>query len=275
MVAIFTLLIPLAGNLEMLLGAAPPDHAWKVTIEGLEPTVFFPRQPAGKPLKQRAILRILNPEWPVHVVATITVGDRAPFDIDLGTIETSWGTSRSIIPILLPDIAAPCKVRVVIRDKDFPAVIDTREFGWQPQKKWKLFCVSYSHHDLGYGNYPHRIRTEIRHANIERPLEFCRRTDSWDEDSKYRFMIETAEPITSFLSCHSEAEAAELARRIREGRIQVGGFHNTAETEQLSEELMARLYYLGLRHTPDLLGVPPGKTVQIDDVIALTWPLAT
>ena len=107
------------------------------------------------------------------------------------------------------------------------------------------------------------------------PLKFCRQTDSWDEDSKFRFMIETAEPITSFLGSHSEAEAADLGRRIREGRIQVGGFHNTANTEQLSEELMARLFYLGLRHTPDLLGVPPGKTVQIDDVIGLTWPLAT
>ena len=135
--------------------------------------------------------------------------------------------------------------------------------------------MSYSHHDLGYGNYPHRLRTDIRHANIEFPLKFCKQTDGWDEDSKFRFMIETAEPITSFLGSHSEADAIELGRRVREGRIQIGGLHSTVSTEQMSEELMARLFYLGVRHSPDLLGAPPGKTAQIDDVIGLTWPLAT
>ena len=64
-------------------------------------------------------------------------------------------------------------------------------------------------------------------------------------------------------------------QRIREGRIELGGLHNTANTEQLSHELMARLFYMSGRHAVDLLGVPADKTVQIDDVIGLTWPLAT
>jgi hypothetical protein len=199
------------------------------------------------------------------------VGNNAPYQEDLGTVDAG----KSAIPVSILDVAEPCKVTVVVRDKDSSAVVDSHQWTWQPQKKWKIYVVSFSHHDLGYGNYPHRIRTEIRHANIERPLEFCKLTDAWDEDSKYRFMIETAEPITSFLSSHSEADAADLGRRIREGHIQIGGFHNTANTEEMSEELMARLFYLGLRHTPDLLAVPPGKAAQIDDVIGLTWPLAT
>ena len=111
--------------------------------------------------------------------------------------------------------------------------------------------------------------------NIERPLQFCRETDDWDEDSKFRFMIETSEPITSFLSSRNEATARELARRIREGRIQLGGLHSTVNTEQLGHELMARLFYLTSRHSRDLLGVPRNRTAQIDDVIGLTWPLAT
>lgn len=150
-----------------------------------------------------------------------------------------------------------------------------RSSKWQPQKKWRIYCVSYSHHDLGFGNYPHRLRTEIRHANIERPLKFCTETDGWEEDSKFRYMIETSEPIPSFLASHSEAEALELGRRIREGRIQIGGVHNTANTEQLSHESMARLFYLTGRHARDLLDIPRLRTAQIDDVIGLTWPLAT
>ena len=88
-------------------------------------------------------------------------------------------------------------------------------------------------------------------------------------------MIETSEPLTSFLGTHSIADAAELARRIREGRIQIGGLHNTANTEQLGHELLARLFYLSNRHARDLLHVPKSRTIQNDDVIGLTWGLAT
>ena len=265
------LVIPVLVGPERLIGAALPGQASGLKIEQLEPTVFFPRQPEGQPLKQRAILHLNNPGAPVNAVATILVGNNAPYQEDLATI----AAGKSAIPIPILDIAQASKVTIAVRDKKTSVVLDTREWNWQPQKKWKLFSVSYSHWDLGYGNYPHRVRTEIRHANIELPLKFCRETDSWDEDSRFRYMIETAEPLTSFLGSHSEAEAAELGRRVREGRIQIGALHTTVCTEQLSEEVMARLFYLGLRHSPDLLGAPPGKTAQDDDVIGLTWPLAT
>ena len=62
---------------------------------------------------------------------------------------------------------------------------------------------------------------------------------------------------------------------MREGRIQIGALHNTANTEQLGHELLARLFYLSNRHSRDLLDVPASRTAQIDDVIGLTWPLAT
>ena len=269
--AALLLVVPVAAGPETLVAAPLPGQAAGLKIEQLEATVFFPRQPAGQPLKQRAILHLDNPGAPVDAVATITVGDNTPYREDLGTI----AAGKSAIPISILDIAETSKVSVVVRDKKSSALLDAQKWNWQPQKKWKLFSVSYSHHDLGYGNYPHRLRTEIRHANIEFPLKFCKQTDGWDEDSKFRFMIETSEPITSFLSSHSEAEAAELGRRVREGRIQIGGFHSTVNTEEMSQELMARLFYLGLRHSPDLLGIPHGKTAQIDNVIGLTWPLAT
>ena len=144
--------------------------------------------------------------------------------------------------------------------KDGPRPVDSRKFPWQPQKKWKLYCVAYSHHDLGFGDYPHRLRTTIRHANITRPLQFCRETDGWDETASSASCIETSEPITSFLGSQPLAVAEELGRRIREGRIQLGGLHNTASTEQLGHELMARLFYLSNRHTRDLLGVPKCRT---------------
>jgi hypothetical protein len=247
-----------------LLAAEP------LTIQRIEPTPLFPEPGPNAPLRQRALLDLENPGPPLAARARITLGTTTA-TVDLGELRSGKSTNA----VLVPDIAAPAPLTVELLSTAGDTVLARREVAWQPQKKWKIYCVSYSHHDLGFGDYPHRLRTDIRHANIERPLQFCTETDGWDDDSKFRYVIETSEPITSFLGSHSGADAAELTRRIREGRIQIGAVHNTANTEQMSQELMARLFYLTGRHTPDLLGVAPSKTAQIDDVIGLTWPLAT
>jgi hypothetical protein len=245
--------------------------AASVTIQQVEPTPLFPILAAGQPLRQQARLCLDNSGSAFAGRAMIQVGDTPLYDEDLGQIVP--GKSTNTIYIL--DTPAPTRVTIEVFDKATGQSLAKQELTWQFQRKWNIFCISYCHQDLGYGNYPHRIRTEIRHANIERPLKFCDETDGWDEDSKFRFVIESSEPITSFLGSHSAADAEQLARRLREGRIQVGACLATVNTEQLNDELMARLFYLGGRHTPDLLGVPRGRTALIDDVIGLTWPFAT
>jgi hypothetical protein len=217
------------------------------------------------------MLRLLNDGAPLAASVIIRVGGKRPYTEDLGVV----ATGTSIKPVSILDIEAPATVKLSLYGKGSGRPLATREFAWKPQKKWKIFSIVYSHHDLGYGDYPHRLRTTIRHANIELPLKFCTATDDWDEDSKFRFNIETGEPITSFISTHSEPEVRELARRIREGRIQIGALHSTVNTEQMSHELLARLFYISGRHTRDLLGVPRSRTALMDDVIGLTWPLAT
>ena len=243
----------------------------QLVIEGLDPTSLFPRVAADQPLRQRALLRLDNHGAPVAVEALIKVSGDAPYALDLGTIPSG----KSVQPVAITDLTAPSQLVLTLAAKQNHERLARVEVPWHPRKKWKIYSVSYSHQDLGWGDFPHRIRTDIRHGNIERPLQYCKATDSWDNDSKFRFQIETSEPITSFLNSHTEVEIAELAGRIREGRIQVGACHVTVNSEQLGHELLARLFYLAGRHTPDLLGVQRGKTGLIDDVTGLTWPLAT
>lgn len=244
--------------------------AASVAITRIEPTPLFPRQPQGRPLRQLARLHLDNPTEPIAAAMRITVGSQVAETQDLGVV----AKGKSVVAIRVPDIAAPTPVLVELLAKG-GQLLASRQLDWQPQKKWNIYCVSYSHQDLGFGDYPHRLRTSIRHANIQLPLQFCRETDEWPDDDKYRFNIETSEPITSFISFHGKDAARELARRVREGRIELGRLHNTVNSEELSHELMARLFYMSGRHAVDLLGVQPNKTMQNDDVIGLTWPLAT
>ena len=245
--------------------AASPGTAPRVKIVKVEPTVLFPKARSGEPLRQIARLRLENGGPVVEAEARIALEGQPARTEPLGSIPRGASTKE----IQIDDVTRPTKLTIELRGKGDSRPIAARRLTWQPQKKWRIFCVSFSHQDLGFGDYPHRLRTNIRHGNIERLLEFCRKTDDWDDDSKFRFMIETSEPITSFLSSHGESTANELARRLRQGRIQIGALHSTVNTEQLSHECLARLFYLANRHTPDLLGVPAGRTAQNDDVIGL------
>ncbi len=242
-----------------------------ITITKVEPTVLFPKVKTGEPLRQLARLGINNGGAAGEMKVKITVKGIPAYEEQLGLVKSG----ESVRDIYVPDISQATELTVELHRQDEAQPADSKKIVWQPQKKWNVYCISYSHHDLGYADYPHRLRTTIRHANIELPLQFCRETDSWDEDSKFRFNIETSEPITSFLGSHSEAQAAELARRVHEGRIQIGALFCTANTEGLSHECLARLFYLTNRHVRDLLGTPASKAAQIDDVVGLTWPLAT
>jgi len=264
-------LVCLHGALLLPSGVAQEVGQSKVRVEKIEPTSLFPKVREGDPLRQRAILHLNNSAAPLALVAKITFGSSAPYTEELGEAPTG----KSTRPIYLADISLPTLLKVQVLQKSSGQILARQEVIWQPQKKWTVYCVSYSHHDLGFGDYPHRLRTTIRHANIRLPLQFCRETDDWPKNDQYRYMIETGEPITSFINFFGKEEAKELGRRIREGRIQIGGLHNTASTEQLGHELLARLFYISGRHAPDLLGSPKGKTVQQDDVIGLTLPLAT
>jgi hypothetical protein len=246
-------------------------QAKSLQIAKIEAMPLFPKPKAGEPPRQIVRLSLKNTGGETEAKAKIMLPDAPASEQPLGKI----GPGTTSKDISIPEIVRPTELTVELHRQGADQPADTQNVLLQPQKKWNIYCVSYSHHDLGFGNYPHRLRTDIRHANISRPLQFCRETDTWDEDSRFRYVIETSEPITSFLATHSEADAAELARRVREGRIQIGAIHSTVNTEQMSHELLARLFYLTNRHTRDLLDVPASKTGLIDDVIGLTWPLAT
>lgn len=177
--------------------------------------------------------------------------------------------------LYIPDLKKPSNVSISIIDNSTKDTVSSWSGSWVPQKKWTIHCVTYSHHDLGYGNIPHILRRENRMENMELMLRYCRETDDWPEDSKYRAVLETSEPVTSYLSFCNKEHAAELQRRIDEGRIQVGGLHTTVNTEMLGHEVMARLFYLSNRHLVDMLGARPSTSANFDDVIGMTLPFFT
>ena len=243
-------------------------HAQPVTRLDLRSTSVVRKNLSGE--RQILVADLLSAEDVAGLIAQITfAGTNQAISVDLGTVEKGENRKFLEIPLLTrPDSA---RVALILRG----STLFTTTVGLNPPRARKIYDVQVSHHDLGYADYYHFMRRDVREMGIEMALDFCRRTDSWDKNARFHWTVETSEPLTKFISSQPESVVQELAARIREGRIELGALHNSVSTEMMGYELMARLFYTPNRHIVDLLGTPPSKTALITDVVgfARTLPL--
>ena len=143
-----------------------------------------------------------------------------------------------------------------------------------PPKPWKIYDVQVSHHDLGYADYYHMMRRDIREMGIEMAMEFARKTDSWPEESQFHWTVETSEPMIPYLSKQPEDVLDELFERIEKGQIALGGVHNSVSTEHLGYEAMARQFYTPNRYVCDWFNTEPSKTALNTDIVGFSRALA-
>ncbi len=162
---------------------------------------------------------------------------------------------------------------VTARIRQSGKIISESKSALKPPKKWTVYDVQVSHHDLGYADYYHMMRRDVREWGIELALENCRLTDSWPKESRFHWTVETSEPMTGFLQYQPDSVIAELTRRIKEGRIELGGLHNSVSTEHMSYEVLARAFYTPNRYIVDWMGIPPSKTALDTDVVGFVRSL--
>jgi hypothetical protein len=183
------------------------------------------------------------------------------------TSDFAGKTVRFSVPVI--SVATPVKA---VLKKSGKIITETTAV-LQPPKKWKVYDVQVSHHDLGYADYYHMMRRDVREWGIEMALDFCRRTDSWPEESRFHWTVETSEPMTGFLQYQPDSVIEELTRRIKEGRIDLGALHNSVSTEHMSYEVLARAFYTPNRYIVDWMGIPPSKTALDTDVVGFVRSL--
>lgn len=241
-----------------------------VTITAIEPTIFFARDAQGA-LRQQVRLKLQNSGPATTARVRMRVGQEPAQVVDLGSIASGAVTKE----IDVPDVDRPIPLRVELLGAEAAAPLAAREVVWQPMRKWTLYSVFYSHGGVGFGNYPHRIRHDVRHATIQQALENCRLTDGKSEDQRFRYVVESTESVTSYLNSCRPSDRDALARRWREGQIEMAALHNVANSEQMGYEPLARLFYLSNRHLRDLFGGPHCRSALMNDLVGVTWPMVT
>jgi len=230
-------------------------------------TSLVKKTPSGD--RQLVVAQITADDTLTGVSAEIALpGQPKPISVSVGTIPK--GISRQFFEIPVVTGADTATFHLLVNN----ARVLSARGPVTPPHTWKIYDVQVSHHDLGYADYYHFMRRDVREMGLEMALDFCRKTDSWAFNDQFRWTVETSEPMTKFISSQSPETLRELTRRIREGRIILGGLHNSVYTEMMGYESMARLFYTPNRHIVDLLNVPPSKTALITDVVgfARTFP---
>ncbi|GGD06146.1 glycoside hydrolase family 38 N-terminal domain-containing protein [Hyunsoonleella pacifica] len=242
----------------------------KIEITDITPTPFFPKAKNGEALKQLVKLSINNTATKASVEARIKVEGFDEYYQNLGALTKGKG----VYDLMLMDVNKPSKVLIeLINNKK--RVVAQKTIVWQPQKKWKVYYAAVSHQDLGFISYYQNIRKAVREAGIDTALDFCKETDSWDENDQFRWNIETSEPIIRWISKQTPERIKEFEQRVNEGRIGFSANHNTISSQIPGYEVLARSFYTPNRYIVDMLDVAPSKLALNNDVTGITrsWPL--
>jgi alpha-mannosidase len=137
-------------------------------------------------------------------------------------------------------------------------------------RPWTVYLVQHVHTDIGYT----RPQTEIipEHLRyIDYALDFCDLTDSYPDDSKFRWTCEVSWAVREYLKYRSQQQIDRLKKRIAEGRIEVAGmFLNMSE---MADEVTLAASMQPLAECKRVLNAPIVTAMQ-NDVNGLAWCMA-
>ena len=149
---------------------------------------------------------------------------------------------------------------------------DRRSMTWQPQRKWRVHFIPITHHDLGYTDTIENVLN--RYAGFyDDILKFCRETDDWPEEAKYRYTAEGAWAMKHFVETRDKESIEELGKYVKQGRIEIGALMGNQISCLHSHEELVRLMYPSFRMAHQFDGQV--LTGSITDVPGLSWGLPT
>ena len=236
----------------------------QVKLESVKPTVFFVRQDNALAQLGEATVNNLSQEQ-----VTITLESHVP---GTGTREMSATIPKGTTTVRFSIADTAKSVPVMLNLKVEGEQCDRLGLTWQPQRKWRVYFIPITHHDLGYTDTIENVLN--RYAGFyDDILRFCRETDDWPDEAKYRYTAEGAWAMQHFIETRDAEGIEELGKYVRQGRIEIGALMGNEISGLCSHEELVRLLYPSFRmaHRFDAKIL----TGSITDVPGLSWGLPT
>ena len=236
----------------------------QVRLVSVEPTVFYQRE--GVALTQLGEATVENlAQDQVKITLESQIQGRRP-----GRMSTTVPKGTTTVRFSLEEIDKPQYVTFVLKVGD--AEQDRHSMTWRPQRKWRVFFIPITHHDLGYTDTIENVLN--RYADFyDDILRFCRETDDWPDEAKYRYTAEGAWAMQHFVETRDKEPLEELGKYVKQGRIEIGALMGNEISGLCGHEELVRLMYPSFRMAHRFDGQI--LTGSITDVPGLSWGLPT
>lgn len=186
------------------------------------------------------------------------------------TVIGSVVPGESVYEAYIPDLEQPSRVdfRLLIGEE----LEDRFPVDFQPTKHWQVHVIHYSHHDIGYTDLPTHVLAEYSQF-YESVLQYCRATEDFPEEAKFRYTAEEACTLLNYLQNAEADNAAELISYLKSGRIEVTALFGNQTTELCGHEQIIRALYPALRLRREH-GVQV-CSAMLNDIPGASWALAS
>ncbi len=191
---------------------------------------------AGDKLRQVLKAQVDNSgaEGPGTLMAKV---DGRSKKIELGVIERGLGQYE----FTLPEVAVVVPAEFTLRVGEVES--GTVSLQLEPVRHWQVYVVPFSHHDLGYTDVP-EVCIQQHKDYFRRIVDYCRQTDDFPEEAKFRWTADTTWAVKWFLEDAGEKDRADFLDFVRDGRIEITAQYAAFNSALLThEELVRSIYY--------------------------------
>lgn len=209
--------------------ASPTEVPLKFEVR---PTVFF--------VEEKGVLRqVLK-----VIVDNSTVAGAAELQGRWENTEVSFplgkiAAGKNSFEISIPEVREPALAVFELKTGAQKAV---REVRLVPQRKWTVYLLPHSHTDIGFTALQDRV-LKNHVAYLDDVIRFCRDTDNFPEAARFKWNIEAGWSLDQFLRRRSPDQIEELARLLREGRVELSAWYLNLTDLFGHEELIRSVYF--------------------------------
>ncbi|MCX6559137.1 MAG: hypothetical protein NTZ26_01355, partial [Candidatus Aminicenantes bacterium] len=235
------------------LACAPADP---LRLE-VKPTILFVQE--GGVLKQRIELVIESAAS--QASATITVKGLAK-ELSFGIGNLTAG--RNLVSVNIPEILKPVQATFAVTAGKVKV---SKAVALVPQRKWTLSLLPHSHTDIGYTDLQTRVaKNHVEY--LDSVIEFCKATEGYPEEAKFRWNIEVAWALENFLKTRPPAKVEELVKLLKSGRVELSAWYLN-QSDGFSHEELVRSVGLA-RELSRTYGFPL-RSAMNNDVTGFSW----
>ena len=120
-------------------------------------------------------------------------------------------------------INVPSRLDVIIKNN--PSIITKKTLALPPVKTWKLYCVPFTHVDIGFTQSQNNVRGQ-NISNLQKELLLLRQTKSYPFHTRFKLFTEVSWPVIEYLNdpSISQQEKEKLIIALQKRQFELGAF---------------------------------------------------